>query len=111
VYLWADGIHLKVRLEQGKVCLLVIIGVALTAARSWRRLADGFSEWAESWADLLHDCKRCGMRSPVLAVRVGGAGVLESAAERVPELPSNAAGGTRSATLPAALTQVRAPGR
>jgi transposase-like protein len=28
VYLWVDGIHLKVRLEQDKVCLLVMIGVA-----------------------------------------------------------------------------------
>ena len=27
VYLWVDGIHLKVRLEQDKVCLLVMIGV------------------------------------------------------------------------------------
>jgi transposase-like protein len=25
--LWVDGIHLKVRLEQDKVCLLVMIGV------------------------------------------------------------------------------------
>ena len=27
VYMWVDGIHLKVRLEQDKVCLLVMIGV------------------------------------------------------------------------------------
>ncbi len=27
VYVWVDGIHLKVRLEQDKVCLLVILGV------------------------------------------------------------------------------------
>ena len=27
VYCWVDGIHLKVRLEQDKVCLLVMIGV------------------------------------------------------------------------------------
>jgi transposase-like protein len=27
VYVWVDGIHLKVRLEQDKVCLLVMIGV------------------------------------------------------------------------------------
>jgi hypothetical protein len=27
VYVWGDGIHLKVRLEQDKVCLLVMIGV------------------------------------------------------------------------------------
>ena len=27
VYLWVDGIHLKVRLAQEKLCLLVMIGV------------------------------------------------------------------------------------
>ncbi|MBF6073005.1 transposase, partial [Nocardia farcinica] len=27
VYLWVDGIHLKVRLEQEKLCLLVMLGV------------------------------------------------------------------------------------
>ena len=27
VYLWVDGIHLKVRLEQEKLCLLVMIGL------------------------------------------------------------------------------------
>ena len=37
VYLWVDGIHLKVRLEQEKLCLLVMIGVRPTAARNWSR--------------------------------------------------------------------------
>ena len=32
VYLWVDGIHLKVRLEQDKLCLLVMLGVLLVAA-------------------------------------------------------------------------------
>jgi putative transposase len=27
VYLWVDGVHLKVRLDQEKLCLLVMIGV------------------------------------------------------------------------------------
>ena len=30
VYMWVDGIDLKVRLEQHKVCLLVMIGCAPT---------------------------------------------------------------------------------
>ena len=37
VYLWADGIHVNVRLDEQKLCLLVMIGVARTAARSWSR--------------------------------------------------------------------------
>jgi hypothetical protein len=27
VYLWADGIHVNIRLEEHKLCLLVMIGV------------------------------------------------------------------------------------
>ena len=39
VYAWADGIHLNIRLDEEKLCLLVLIGSASTAARSsspWR---------------------------------------------------------------------------
>ena len=37
-------------------------------------LADGFRESAESWADLLGDCKRRGMAAPVLAIGDGALG-------------------------------------
>jgi transposase-like protein len=74
VYLWVDGIHLKVRLEQDKVCLLVMIGVRADGTKELVALADGFRESAESWADLLRDCKRRGMRAPVLAVGDGALG-------------------------------------
>jgi putative transposase len=61
VYCWVDGIHLKVRLEQDKVCLLVIIGVRADGRKELVALADGFRESSESWADLPRDCKRRGM--------------------------------------------------
>jgi putative transposase len=38
VYLWVDGIHTKVRLEQEKLCLLVMIGVPQGVGRHRRRL-------------------------------------------------------------------------
>ncbi|MFE7330190.1 hypothetical protein ACFU8W_35560 [Streptomyces sp. NPDC057565] len=31
-------------------------------------MSDGYCESADSWADLLRDCRRRGMRAPVLAV-------------------------------------------
>jgi transposase-like protein len=74
VYLWVDGIHLKLRLEQDKVCLLVMIGVRADGTKELVALADGFRESSESWADLLRDCKRRGMRAPVLAVGDGALG-------------------------------------
>jgi putative transposase len=48
VYCWVDGIHLKVRLAQGKVCLLVIIGVRADGQKELVALSDGFRESAES---------------------------------------------------------------
>jgi transposase-like protein len=71
VYVWVDGIHLKVRLAQGKVCLLVMIGVRADGAKELIALDDGHRESSESWADLLRSCKRRGMRAPVLAVGDG----------------------------------------
>jgi Transposase, Mutator family len=65
VYCRVDGIHLKVRLEQEKVCLLVMIGVRADGKKEVIAVSDGFRESSESWADLLLDCKRwaCGRRS------------------------------------------------
>ncbi len=85
VYLWVDGIHLKVRLEQDKVCLLVMIGVRLDGAKELVALSDGFRESSESWADLLRDCKRRGMRAPVLAVGDGALGFWKALREVFPD--------------------------
>jgi putative transposase len=74
VYVWVDGIHLKVRLEQDKVCLLVMIGVRADGTKELIALDDGHRESTESWADLLRSCKRRGMRAPVLAVGDGALG-------------------------------------
>jgi transposase-like protein len=74
VYLWADGIHVNVRLEETKLCLLVLIGVRADGRKELVALADGYRESAGSWADLLRDCKRRGMRAPVLAIGDGALG-------------------------------------
>ena len=74
VYLWADGIHVNIRLEEHKLCLLVMIGVRADGCKELIALADGYRESAESWADLLRDCARRGMRAPILAVGDGALG-------------------------------------
>ena len=74
VYVWVDGIHLKVRLAGDRVCLLVMIGVRVDGTKELVALADGFGESAESWADLLRDAKRRRMRVPTLAVGDGALG-------------------------------------
>jgi putative transposase len=85
VYVWVDGIHLKVRLEADKVCLLVVIGVRADGRKELVALADGFRESSESWADLLRDAKRRGMAAPVLAVGDGALGFWKAVREVFPQ--------------------------
>jgi len=85
VYVWVDGIHLKVRLEQDKICLLVMIGVRVDGTKELIALADGFRESSESWADLLRDCKRRGMKPPVLAAGDGALGFWKAVRDVFPD--------------------------
>jgi transposase-like protein len=85
VYLWADGIHVNVRLEEHKLCLLVVIGVRADGRKELVALADGYRESVESWADLLRDCARRGMSAPVLAVGDGALGFWGALREVFPQ--------------------------
>ena len=84
VYVWADGIHVNIRLGEDKLCLLVMIGVRADGRKELIALADGYRESAESWADLLRDCKRRGMRAPVLAAGDGALGFWTALREVFP---------------------------
>ena len=85
VYVCVDGIHLKVRLQQDKVCLLVMIGVRADGRKELVALADGFRESSQSWADLLRSCRRRGMTAPVLAVGDGALGFWKALREVFPD--------------------------
>jgi transposase-like protein len=85
VYLWADGIHVNIRLAEHKLCLLVLIGVRADGRKELVALAEGYRESVESWADLLRDCARRGMRAPVLAVGDGALGFWGALREVIPE--------------------------
>jgi Transposase, Mutator family len=64
VYPWVDGIHLKVRLDQENLCLLVMLGVRAEGRKELVAITDGYRESTESWADLLRDCERRRMTAP-----------------------------------------------
>ena len=110
VYLWVDGIHVKVRLEQDKVCLLVMIGVRADGTKELVAIADGFRESSESWADLLRDCKRRGMRAPVLAVGDGALGFWKAVRDVVPATAEQRCWFHKSANVLAALPKSAHPG-
>ncbi len=75
VYVWVDGVHFTVRLgEDDRLCVLVMVGVRADGTKELVAISDGYRESTESWAELLRDCRRRGMRAPVLAVGDGALG-------------------------------------
>jgi len=62
-----------------------MIGVRADGRKELVALADGYRESAESWPDLLRDCARRGMRTPVLADGDGALGFWNALREVFPE--------------------------
>ncbi len=68
VYVWVDGIHTGVRLgSDDRLCCLVMVGAGLDGKKELVAIADGYRESTESWAELLRNLKKRGMRAPELA--------------------------------------------
>ena len=68
VYVWADGVHFTIRLEDDRLCTLVVIGARPDGTKEVIAVEDGYRESTESWLTLLRDLTRRGMRAPVVAV-------------------------------------------
>jgi transposase-like protein len=85
VYLWADGVHFNIRLEEDRLCCLVLVGVRADGRKELAAVGDGYRESEESWAEVLRDLKRRGMRAPVLAVGDGALGFWGANREVFPE--------------------------
>jgi transposase-like protein len=110
VYLWADGIHVNIRLEEHKLCLLVMTGVRADGRKELIALADGYRESSESWADLLRDCARRGMRAPVLAAGDGALGFWGALREVFPQTTEQRCWFHKTANVLAALPRSAHPG-
>ncbi len=74
VYVWVDGVHFTIRLEDERLCTLVMLGVRPDGTKELIAVEDGYRESTESWAALLRELKGRGMRAPVLAVGDGALG-------------------------------------
>ena len=85
VYVWADGVHLKVRLDEAKACVLVLIGVRSDGSKELIAMDSGYRESGQSRASLLRDAERRGMRAPVLAVGDGALGFWKALREVFPD--------------------------
>jgi len=85
VYVWVDGVHFTIRLEDERLCTLVMLGARPDGTKELIAVEDGYRESTESWAELLRDLKRRGMRAPVLAVGDGALGFWAAARDVWPE--------------------------
>jgi transposase-like protein len=75
VYLWADGVYFKPRMDTDKQCMLVIIGADEWGNKDILGLVDGYRESTQSWRELLLDIKHRGLEiAPDLAVGDGALG-------------------------------------
>jgi putative transposase len=86
VYIWVDGIHTGVRLgADGRLCCLVMVGARLDGKKELVAIEDGYRESTESWACLLRDLKKRGMRAPQLAVGDGALGFWSALRDIFPQ--------------------------
>jgi putative transposase len=75
VYVWADGVHFNIRLEEGRQCILVLMGATADGQKELIAVADGDRESEQSWKELLLDVKARGLEiEPSLAIGDGALG-------------------------------------
>jgi transposase-like protein len=75
IYVWADGVHFNIRLEEDRQCILVLMGVTLEGKKELIAVHDGFRESEQSWKELLLGVKSRGLSiDPELATGDGALG-------------------------------------
>jgi putative transposase len=88
-YVWADGIHAQIRLEDeanSKQCLLVLMGATADGVKELITVLDGYRESEQSWSELLLDLKQRGLTTaPKLAVGDGALGFWAALRKSFPE--------------------------
>jgi len=85
VYVWADGVHFNIRLEEDRQCILVLMGATAAGQKELIALSDGYRESEHSWKALLLDCQARGMTvAPAVAVGDGALGFWKALRQMYP---------------------------
>lgn len=89
VYLWADGVNIKLRIgEDKKLCLLVIVGVTAEGKKQVVAVESGYRESAQAWTTVFKDLFSRGLKPPLLIIGDGALG-LWNAVDELPELATS----------------------
>lgn len=87
VYLWVDGIYSGLRGENGRLCVLVVMGVNARGQKRFLAIEDGVRESTQSWREVLLGLKARGlMIPPELAVGDGALGFWAALHEIYPSV-------------------------
>ena len=85
VYVWADGVHFNIRLEEDRQCMLVLMGATVEGKKELIAVVDGYRESEPSWRQLLLDCRQRGLTvDPKLAVGDGALGFWKAVRQVYP---------------------------
>jgi transposase-like protein len=84
-YIWVDGIHFNLRLEDSRLCSLVVIGARENGEKELIAVSGGYRESTESWRCLLRDLKDRGMPGFKLAVGDGALGFWKAVRDIYPK--------------------------
>ena len=86
VYVWADGVHFNIRLEEDRQCILVLMGATKDGKKELIAIADGYRESEQSWKSLLLDVKSRGLAiDPKLATGDGALGFWKALGKVFPK--------------------------
>jgi hypothetical protein len=58
VYIWVDGIHFTIRLEEHRQCILMVMGAAADGKKEPIAVQDGYRESEQAWKELLRLARR-----------------------------------------------------
>lgn len=90
VYVWADGIHVNVRLEDQenqRQCILVLMGATADGEKELIAVRDGYRESEASWTEVLADIKNRGLSiDPKLAIGDGALGFWAAVRKMFPDI-------------------------
>jgi putative transposase len=88
VYVWADGVHFNVRLEDtanAHQCILVLMGATVDGRKELIAVADGYRESEQSWRELLLGVQARGVTvAPAVATGDGALGFWAALAKVFP---------------------------
>jgi transposase-like protein len=96
VYLWVDGVHFGVRLEDASRCMLLVIGATADGKKELVAFGDGYLESEASWKEVLLELKARGLQiDPKLAIDDGALGFWKALPQVFGHIQGSAAGCTR----------------